>query len=79
MVCWAADTEHCSEKFLARIHIVLFYDFIFTQSIGGNICNASPISDLNPVLMACGAKLNLASKGTCTCFTDYTTALTCGY
>ena len=34
-----------------------------TQSVGGNVCNASPISDLNPVLMACGAKLNLASKG----------------
>ena len=27
------------------------------------MCNASPISDLNPVLMACGAKLSLASKG----------------
>ncbi|CAI8021900.1 Xanthine dehydrogenase/oxidase [Geodia barretti] len=34
-----------------------------TASIGGNICNASPISDLNPVLMACGAKLHLASQG----------------
>ncbi|KAM9601481.1 xanthine dehydrogenase/oxidase [Trichechus inunguis] len=33
-------------------------------SIGGNIINASPISDLNPVLMASGAKLTLASQGT---------------
>ena len=39
---------------------VLFNDL---QSVGGNICNASPISDLNPTFMAAGTKLNLASKG----------------
>lgn len=33
------------------------------QSIGGNIINASPISDLNPVFMASGAKLTLVSRG----------------
>uniref|UniRef100_A0A8C6HTF2 Xanthine dehydrogenase n=1 Tax=Mus spicilegus TaxID=10103 RepID=A0A8C6HTF2_MUSSI len=33
-------------------------------SIGGNIITASPISDLNPVLMASRAKLTLASRGT---------------
>lgn len=33
-------------------------------SIGGNIINASPISDLNPVFMASGAKMTLVSKGT---------------
>ncbi|XP_075392187.1 xanthine dehydrogenase/oxidase [Tenrec ecaudatus] len=33
-------------------------------SIGGNIINASPISDLNPVLMASGARLTLVSLGT---------------
>ncbi|XP_004627432.1 xanthine dehydrogenase/oxidase [Octodon degus] len=33
-------------------------------SIGGNIITASPISDLNPVFMASGAKLTLVSKGT---------------
>ncbi|XP_071457326.1 xanthine dehydrogenase/oxidase [Marmota flaviventris] len=33
-------------------------------SIGGNIITASPISDLNPVLMASGAKLTLVSRGT---------------
>ncbi|XP_074065764.1 xanthine dehydrogenase/oxidase [Macrotis lagotis] len=33
-------------------------------SIGGNIINASPISDLNPVFMASGTKLTLVSKGT---------------
>jgi len=27
--------------------------------VGGNVANASPISDLNPVLMACGAKMTL--------------------
>ncbi|KAM8785131.1 xanthine dehydrogenase/oxidase isoform 1-T1 [Rhynchonycteris naso] len=33
-------------------------------SIGGNIITASPISDLNPVFMACGTKLTIVSKGT---------------
>ena len=33
-----------------------------TKTVGGNICNASPISDLNPTLMAAGTKLNLESK-----------------
>lgn len=33
------------------------------QSIGGNIITASPISDLNPVFMASGAKLTLVSRG----------------
>jgi len=33
------------------------------QAVGGNIANASPISDLNPTFMASGTKLNLASKG----------------
>ncbi|KAM6179213.1 xanthine dehydrogenase/oxidase [Erethizon dorsatum] len=33
-------------------------------SIGGNIITASPISDLNPVFMASGAKLTLMAKGT---------------
>ncbi|XP_060042807.1 xanthine dehydrogenase/oxidase isoform X2 [Erinaceus europaeus] len=33
-------------------------------SIGGNIINASPISDLNPVFMASGTKLTIVSRGT---------------
>lgn len=33
-------------------------------SVGGNIITASPISDLNPVFMACRAKLTIVSKGT---------------
>ena len=33
------------------------------QGIGGNICNASPISDLNPTLLAAGVKLTIATKG----------------
>ncbi|XP_021109354.1 xanthine dehydrogenase/oxidase isoform X3 [Heterocephalus glaber] len=36
----------------------------YVASIGGNIITASPISDLNPVFMASGAKLMLVSKGT---------------
>uniref|UniRef100_A0A672VB00 Xanthine dehydrogenase/oxidase n=1 Tax=Strigops habroptila TaxID=2489341 RepID=A0A672VB00_STRHB len=32
-------------------------------ALGGNIMTASPISDLNPVLMASGSKLTLVSKG----------------
>ncbi|CAF0832214.1 unnamed protein product [Didymodactylos carnosus] len=31
--------------------------------LGGNIVNASPISDLNPVLQACGAQLKLQKHG----------------
>lgn len=31
------------------------------QTLGGNLCNASPISDLNPLLMAAGAVVHLAS------------------
>nr|XP_014586706.2 xanthine dehydrogenase/oxidase isoform X1 [Equus caballus] len=33
-------------------------------SIGGNVITASPISDLNPVFMASGAKLTMVSRGT---------------
>uniref|UniRef100_A0A452RIH5 Xanthine dehydrogenase n=1 Tax=Ursus americanus TaxID=9643 RepID=A0A452RIH5_URSAM len=33
-------------------------------SLGGNIITASPISDLNPVFMASGAKLTIVSAGT---------------
>uniref|UniRef100_A0A8C4LHH2 FAD-binding PCMH-type domain-containing protein n=1 Tax=Equus asinus TaxID=9793 RepID=A0A8C4LHH2_EQUAS len=32
-------------------------------SVGGNIITASPISDLNPVFMASGAKLTIVSRG----------------
>uniref|UniRef100_A0A8C8SUX6 Xanthine dehydrogenase/oxidase n=1 Tax=Pelusios castaneus TaxID=367368 RepID=A0A8C8SUX6_9SAUR len=32
-------------------------------ALGGNIMTASPISDLNPVFMACGSKLTLVSNG----------------
>ena len=42
---------------------IVSFPLVRIQTIGGNICNASPISDLNPVLVACGAKLNLASQG----------------
>lgn len=31
------------------------------QTLAGNIVTASPISDLNPILMAAGAKVNLVS------------------
>lgn len=34
-------------------------------ALGGNICNASPISDLNPLLMAAQATLNVASVDGC--------------
>ncbi|EFN53303.1 hypothetical protein CHLNCDRAFT_136969 [Chlorella variabilis] len=34
------------------------------SGIGGNICTASPISDLNPVWMAAGATFTLAGAGT---------------
>lgn len=33
-------------------------------ALGGNICTASPISDLNPLWMAAGAEFTLAGEGT---------------
>lgn len=35
---------------------------IVFQCLGGNIMTASPISDLNPILVACGAKLTFVSE-----------------
>ncbi|KAK3754121.1 hypothetical protein RRG08_024195 [Elysia crispata] len=32
-------------------------------SLGGNVMNASPISDLNPLLMACNAEIEFAAAG----------------
>uniref|UniRef100_A0A5F8HK87 xanthine dehydrogenase n=1 Tax=Monodelphis domestica TaxID=13616 RepID=A0A5F8HK87_MONDO len=40
-------------------------------SVGGNIINASPISDLNPVFMASGSKLTLVSKGKLVVFAKF--------
>ena len=43
-------------------YTVLFILFCSScQALGGNVCNASPISDLNPLLMAARAVVNLAS------------------
>lgn len=33
-------------------------------SVAGNICTGSPISDLNPIYMACGAVFTTVGKGT---------------
>ena len=38
-------------------------DNLFLQCVGGNIMTSSPISDLNPIFMAIGATLELASLG----------------
>jgi xanthine dehydrogenase/oxidase len=35
------------------------------SSIGGNICTASPISDLNPLWIAAGASFTVVSQGQC--------------
>jgi len=37
--------------------------FLHFQAVGGNIMTASPISDLNPLLMASGCTLTIASLG----------------
>ncbi|KAL3850115.1 hypothetical protein ACJIZ3_011997 [Penstemon smallii] len=41
-------------------------------SVGGNICTASPISDLNPMWMACGAKFHISDcrGNTRTCLSE---------
>ena len=33
-------------------------------SVAGNICTGSPISDVNPIYMACGATFTAVGKGT---------------
>lgn len=35
-----------------------------TACLGGNICTGSPISDLNPIWMACRATFDIAGQGT---------------
>ena len=35
-----------------------------TASVGGNICNASPISDLNPIYMSTGSVFTVQGEGT---------------
>ncbi|KAK9861190.1 hypothetical protein WJX84_010543 [Apatococcus fuscideae] len=35
-----------------------------TASVGGNICTASPISDLNPIYMSTGSVFNVQGEGT---------------
>ena len=35
-----------------------------TACLGGNICTGSPISDLNPIWMACRATFYVAGHGT---------------
>lgn len=40
------------------------HERVLLQSIGGNLATASPISDLNPIWLASGAKVTLqSSKG----------------
>ncbi len=35
-----------------------------TASVGGNICTASPISDLNPIYMSTGSVFTVQGEGT---------------
>ena len=45
-------------------HFYVFYFFIsIKQALGGNIMTASPISDLNPLLLASGAVLDVIDTG----------------
>ena len=67
MVCWTTDQECCSKSdtlnFFPQTMTVECLCPHLVQGIGGNICNASPISDLNPTLLAAGVKLTMATKG----------------
>jgi len=58
----ASKEEHSTYNFKAMLQQLRWFagtPIRNVAAIGGNICNASPISDLNPVLMACGAVLTL--------------------
>jgi xanthine dehydrogenase small subunit len=62
-----ADIEAATEGELVPLHRMLRY-FASRQiknraTIGGNLCNASPIGDIAPVLLALDAELELRSAG----------------
>ncbi|XP_064394961.1 xanthine dehydrogenase/oxidase-like isoform X6 [Halichondria panicea] len=58
-------TENKTRTFSALLEMLRWFagqQIRNVSGIGGNICNASPISDLNPTLLAAGVKLTIATK-----------------
>ena len=55
----AAHTTQAYKAMLSQIKWFAGTPIRNVAAIGGNVCNASPISDLNPVLMSCKAVLTL--------------------
>ena len=59
-----SDKKHVSRGWSAMEQMIRWFasnQIRNVAALAGNICTASPISDLNPVLMALGASLKLAS------------------
>lgn len=55
---------------IMHVHVISFLRelnetciFYYFQAVAGNIMTASPISDLNPLFLAAGVTLTVASKG----------------
>jgi xanthine dehydrogenase/oxidase len=59
-----SESKHMLRGYEAIKHMFTWFASNHIRNVacvGGNIINASPISDLNPLLMACGAMLKLTS------------------
>jgi xanthine dehydrogenase small subunit len=63
---WLTDLEHWAKDALPVLHRMLRYfgarQIKHRASIGGNLCNASPIGDIAPVLLALDATMVIASS-----------------
>lgn len=59
--------EHQTCAFRAMLEQLKYFAGVQIRnaaSVAGNICTGSPISDLNPIYMACGAVFTALGKGT---------------
>ena len=59
--------QHQTSTFRAMLEQLKYFAGVQIRnaaSVAGNICTGSPISDVNPIYMACGAVFTTIGKGT---------------